>query len=96
VTIHGKRLPSTAFSGGIAGAVPAIITGLIDFPLASEPTASKVAKFHLTFNLAIAISAYVRWTELSSLAGHHAQSQSEIASGNYALVPVFISFAAVR
>jgi hypothetical protein len=51
---------------------------------------------HLTFNLAIAISAYVRWTELSSLAGHHAQSQSEIASGNYALVPVFISFAAVR
>jgi uncharacterized membrane protein len=83
--------------GGIAGAVPAIITGLIDFPLASEPAASKVAKFHLTFNLVttllIAISAYMRWTEVFPSTGLY--HSSDIFSGNYGLAPVFISFAAV-
>jgi uncharacterized membrane protein len=93
-----KKAALYCLLGGIAGAVPAIITGLIDFPLASEPAASKVAKFHLTFNLVttflIATSAYMRWTEFS-LPSHHAQPQSDIASQIYGLVPVFISFAAV-
>jgi uncharacterized membrane protein len=54
---------------GVLGAIPAIITGLIDYPLA-QGRAAAVAKFHLILNLAASViflgDAYLRWAELYS------------------------------
>ena len=59
--------------GGIAGAIPAIITGLIDYPLARQPKAAQVALFHLIFNSIVTvlfiISFCLRWREFPDAFG---------------------------
>jgi uncharacterized membrane protein len=41
--------------GGLLGAVPAIITGLIDFPIVQGAAARLIAKFHLAFNSVVSL-----------------------------------------
>jgi uncharacterized membrane protein len=59
--------------GGILGAVPAIITGLIDYPLAANPKAAKVAQFHLYLNvtctLLFIVSFILRYREFPASFG---------------------------
>ncbi len=70
--------------GGLAGAVPAIATGLIDYTAVREPKARAVAKFHLTLNVLVTVlyawSFYLRWFEFPA---------------NFSLVPVIIGFVGV-
>ena len=94
-----KKAAFYCLVGGIAGAVPAIITGLIDYPLASDPRASKVATFHLIFNLLttlmVAISAWLRWREFPTPPGVLHSGLPATQTAAYTLTPVFISLAAV-
>ncbi len=41
--------------GGIAGAVPAIVTGLIDYPIVQGVKARLIAKFHLILNTVVSV-----------------------------------------
>jgi uncharacterized membrane protein len=78
-----KKAALYCLVGGLVGAVPAFITGWIDYSLVSKPEAARVAKFHLIFNITtsilIAISAGWRWHD----------------GTDYSLIPVWISLAAV-
>ncbi len=66
--------------GGLIGAVPAIITGLIDYPLTGAPKAARVALFHLILNLlSLPIFGVSIWLRLGETAP------------NFSLVPVAIS-----
>jgi uncharacterized membrane protein len=68
--------------GGIAGAIPAIATGLIDYPIVQGQKARLVAKFHLILNLVVTaifvLSFVLRYSEFKATFG---------------LVPVLLSFA---
>jgi uncharacterized membrane protein len=82
-----KKAAFYCLAGGIAGAIPAIITGWID-----------VAKFHLIFNLIttflMAISVWLRWDEL--YVNHHGvfAQPGAPAQISFSLVPVGISLVA--
>jgi uncharacterized membrane protein len=41
--------------GGLLGAVPAIATGLIDYPIVQGAAARLIAKFHLAFNTVVSL-----------------------------------------
>ena len=41
--------------GGLVGAVPAIVTGLIDFPIVQGAAAQMIAKFHLALNSIVSV-----------------------------------------
>jgi uncharacterized membrane protein len=41
--------------GGLLGAVPAIVTGLIDFPIVQGAAAQLIAKFHLALNSVVSV-----------------------------------------
>jgi uncharacterized membrane protein len=41
--------------GGLLGAIPAIITGLIDFPIVEGAAARLIAKFHLALNSVVSL-----------------------------------------
>jgi uncharacterized membrane protein len=79
-----KRAAFYCLAGGLVGAVPAYITGWIDYSLVQEPEAAQIAKFHLTLNLLllpfIIVSIWLRWQEVSPA---------------YHLLPVFMSVFAV-
>ena len=94
-----KKAAFYCLIGGIVGAVPAIITGLIDYPLAKNPSASKVVTFHLIFNslavLLVALSVWLRWSEFPSAPGVFARPNAGPETGAYHLLPVGISLAAV-
>ena len=94
-----KKAAFYCLIGGIAGAVPAIITGLIDYPLASDPKASKVVTFHLIFNglttLLVAVSIWLRWGEFPKSPGLFGTAVSTTETGGYHLLPVFVSLLAV-
>jgi len=70
--------------GGLAGAIPALVTGWIDYSLVEEPQAARVAKFHLIINLVvlplIAVSIWLRIVE---------------AAPPYPILPVVLSFIGV-
>jgi uncharacterized membrane protein len=59
--------------GGIAGAVPAIVTGLIDYPIVQGVKARLIAKFHLILNSVISvlflISFGLRYSEFKTAFG---------------------------
>jgi uncharacterized membrane protein len=67
--------------GGIAGAVPAIVTGLIDYPIVQGVRARLIAKFHLMLNTVVSvlflISFGLRYSEFKTTFG---------------LLPVVLSF----
>ena len=79
-----KKAALYCLAGGLAGAVPAIATGLIDYGLVQEPKAALVARFHLIINLLVlpfvAVSIWLRWNEIAP---------------DYHLLPVVVSFAGV-
>lgn len=79
-----KKAAHYCLAGGLVGAVPALITGWIDYGTISEPETARVAKFHLIFNLLvlpfIIVSIWLRWEEVAP---------------SYHLLPVFISLAGV-
>ena len=79
-----KKTAFYCLAGGLVTAVPAIITGLMDYPLIREPKAVLVARFHLALNLLVlpfmGVSVWLRWEELDT---------------TYHLLPVVISFAGV-
>jgi uncharacterized membrane protein len=79
-----KRAAFYCVGGGLAGAVPAIVTGLIDYTAVREPKARAVASFHLILNVLVTIlyawSFYLRWFEFPA---------------NFGLVPVIIGFVGV-
>ena len=64
-----KRAALYCLAGGLVGAVPALITGWIDYGTVRDPETVRVAKFHLIFNLLvlpfIAVSVWMRWGEIS-------------------------------
>jgi uncharacterized membrane protein len=71
-------------AGGIVGAVPAIITGWIDYGLVREPKAARVAKFHLILNLlSLPVFGASVWLRIGEV------------PPNYSLLPVFISLVGV-
>src|ERR1700761_6773778 len=76
-----KRAAFYCIGGGIAGAVLAIITGLMDFTVVRDPKAKTVAFYHLILNAAVTllylISFALRWSEFSA---------------NFHLLPVLIGF----
>ena len=78
-----KKAALYCLIGGIAGAIPAIITGYIDYGIVTDAKAARVAKFHLYFNvittLLIAISVAMRFHD----------------GTNYSLYPVWVSLAGV-
>jgi uncharacterized membrane protein len=79
-----KRASLYCLAGGLLAAVPAIITGLIDYPLAQEPAAARVAKFHLAINiLVLPVFAASIWLRLYEIAP------------DYHLLPVILSVGAV-
>jgi uncharacterized membrane protein len=65
--------------GGILGAVPAIITGLIDYGIIHDAKAAAIAKFHLILNLVttvlLIVSFVLRYREFPQ---------------NFSLIPVVI------
>ena len=67
--------------GGILGAVPAIVTGLIDYPIVQGAKAQLVAKFHLILNSAVSaiflVSFGLRYSEFRA---------------TFSLLPVLLSF----
>jgi uncharacterized membrane protein len=79
-----KHAAFYCIGGGIAGAVPAIITGLMDYTAIRDPKAIAVAKFHLALNVVVTclygLSFFLRWREFP---------------GPYAWTPVVIGFAGV-
>ncbi len=79
-----KRAALYCLAGGLAGAVPALITGYLDYGVVRGATAARVAKFHLIFNLLvlpfIIVSIWLRFEEVAP--AHH-------------LLPVMISFVGV-
>jgi uncharacterized membrane protein len=57
--------------GGIAGAVPAIITGWIDYSIVQGVKAATVAKFHLILNAAVSVLIPDQlWAALSGISGN--------------------------
>lgn len=94
-----KKAAFFCLVGGLVGAVPAIITGLIDYPLASDPRAAAVARFHLIFNLVttllVAVSAWLRWGEFPAPPGVFSNATGTAITGAYHLLPVWISLVAV-
>jgi uncharacterized membrane protein len=50
-----KTVAFYCIGGGLLGAVPAIITGLIDFPIVQGAAARLIAKFHLAFNSVVSL-----------------------------------------
>jgi uncharacterized membrane protein len=78
-----KKAALYCLAGGIVGAVPTFITGLIDYSLCRTRAAARVAKFHLTFNIIVTI--------LMILSVGIRISQG----ANYTLSPVFVSLAGV-
>jgi uncharacterized membrane protein len=71
-------------AGGLIAAVPAIITGWIDYGIIEEPRAARVARFHLILNLcALPIFIVSVWLRLGEI------------PPNYSLLPVFISLVGV-
>jgi uncharacterized membrane protein len=75
---------ATAFyciGGGILGAIPAIITGYIDYGIVQGAKAAAVAKFHLILN------AIVTTVFLVSLGLRLQEFKT-----SFSLVPVFLSF----
>jgi uncharacterized membrane protein len=87
--------------GGLVGAVPAIITGLIDYPLTKNPGAAKIVRFHLAINtIAIAlvgISVWLRWGEFSNVPmfNSHPADMDAYHGDRFTLLPVWISLGAV-
>jgi uncharacterized membrane protein len=79
-----KKASLYCLAGGLIAAIPAIITGWIDYGIVHDPQAARVAKFHLIINIVasvlIAASIGLRWEEVSP---------------NYGLLPVVVSFVAV-
>ena len=75
-----KKAALYCLGGGLVFAVPAIVTGLIDYGIIRDPKARLVAKFHLILNLlvlpVIGVSLWLRWQELDK---------------TYSLLPVAIS-----
>jgi uncharacterized membrane protein len=67
-------------AGGLVGAVPALITGWIDYSLCQTDASAKVAKFHMILNFSslpiFALSIWLRFWETPP---------------NYSLVPVALS-----
>ncbi len=67
--------------GGLLGAIPAIITGLVDFPIVQGEAARLIAKFHLVFNsfdsIMFLASFGLRFEEFKTVFG---------------LIPVILSF----
>jgi len=59
--------------GGILGAVPAIVTGLIDYPIVQGVKARLIAKFHLILNTVVSaiflISFGLRYSEFKTTFG---------------------------
>lgn len=98
-----KKAAFYCLIGGTVGAIPAIVTGLIDYPLAREPKTARIATFHLVINLIatilIAFSIWMRWDEF--VRGHALPngapglSLQALGPGGYHLPPVLISLAAV-
>jgi uncharacterized membrane protein len=76
-----KTVAFYCIGGGIAGAIPAIITGLIDYPIVQGAAAQLFAKFHLIFNSAVSLlflaSFGLRYEEFKATFG---------------LLPVILSF----
>ncbi len=74
-----KKAALYCIAGGVVGAVPAIITGLMDYSLCQTKAAARTATFHLTINLIVTVlmivSAWLRYAEGTT----------------YSLVPVVIS-----
>ncbi len=79
-----KKAALYCLAGGIVGAVPAIITGWIDYGIITDTKTALVAKFHLILNAILLplfiISVALRWGETAP---------------NYSLLPVVISFVGV-
>ncbi len=79
-----KKAALYCLAGGWIAAVPAIITGWIDYSIVREAKAAAIAKFHLILNLfglaIFAVSIVLRLRETAP---------------NYQLLPVFISGAGV-
>jgi uncharacterized membrane protein len=79
-----KKAALYCLAGGLIAAVPALITGWIDYSLVREPAAARVAKFHLVINLCVlpimAASIWLRWLEVAPA---------------YHLLPVIISLVGV-
>ncbi len=73
-------------AGGLAGAIPAIATGLLDFPLASGPKARLTVQFHLAINslctLLFATSLWLRYGEFHAANG----------GPDFGLAPVILTF----
>jgi uncharacterized membrane protein len=78
-----KKAALYCLAGGILGAVPAMITGYIDYGIITDAKAARVAKFHLYLNvittILIIVSAVLRYRE----------------GTDYQLLPVLISLVAV-
>ncbi len=78
-----KKAALYCIAGGVVGAVPAIITGLMDYSLCQTKAAARTATSHLIINLIVTVlmivSAWMRYEQ----------------GTNYSLVPVGISVAAV-
>jgi uncharacterized membrane protein len=78
-----KKAALYCLAGGIVGAIPAFITGWIDYSLCATRDAARVAKFHLICNivttLLITLSVGLRFYDGTA----------------YSLIPVAISFAGV-
>jgi uncharacterized membrane protein len=79
-----KKAALYCLAGGLIGAIPALITGWIDYGVVRDPAAAQVAKFHLIINLLVlpvmAVSIWLRWVEIAPA---------------YHLLPVVISFVGV-
>jgi len=75
-----KKAALYTLAGGIVGAVPAYITGWIDYGIIREEKTAQVAKFHLILNILLLplfiVSVFLRWGETPP----------------YSLWPVIISF----
>lgn len=83
-SVSWKAAALYCLAGGLVGAVPAIITGLIDFTGITDPVTRRVAIFHLAMNFLtlpfITVSIGLRWNE---------------AAPTFSLLPVVISFVGV-
>jgi len=76
---------ATAFyciGGGILGAIPALMTGYIDYGIVHGVKAAAIAKFHLILNATVTVIFLVSF-------GLRLQ---EFKTGVYSLIPVLLSF----